>query len=64
MRGAGAYPGFLDEGGYTVLESPSQPNAARGSGKRCNLPPSGSGGAPAANDFGEFWTIMKMFGVT
>ena len=22
------------------------------------------GGAPAANDFGHFWTIMKMFGVT
>ena len=27
----GAYPGFLD-GGYKVLKSPSQPNAARGSG--------------------------------
>ena len=28
---AGAYPGFLD-GGYKVFKSPSQPNAARGSG--------------------------------
>ena len=42
---SGAYPGFLD-GGYKVLNSPSQPNAARGSGGALKAPPAGSGAEP------------------
>ena len=34
-----------------------------GLGERCKLPQRVWGGAPAANDFGDFWTIMKMFGL-
>ena len=46
---------FLTGGGYKVLKSPSQPNAARGLGERCKLPQRGLGRSPSRQ---RFWRLL------
>ena len=60
----GAYPGFRDgEVQMFKILDPS-PSQLGGLGSAVSSPSGVWGGAPAANDFGAFWTKLKTSGAT